>query len=245
MHIVVTESYDASAAYVAEMIARLIREKPACKLGLATGGTPVPIYQKLIEMNKAGQVDFSKVRTVNLDEYCGISGEHDQSYRYFMDHNLFDHVNIDKANTFVASGLGDAAANAAELDAKVAEGGPADLQLLGIGNNGHIAFNEAGDSLTAQSHIEKLTESTIRANARFFEKEEDVPTTAITMGMRGILSARTVVLVATGAAKTEAIRQLVCDGSITTHNPSTFLKLHQDAWVVIDRALADAAGYKG
>lgn len=245
MNVVVTESYDQSAAYVADMIARLIKEKPACKLGLATGGTPVPIYKALIEKNRAGEVDFSQVHTVNLDEYCGLPGTHDQSYRYFMDSNLFDHVNIDKANTFVANGLGDPAANAAELDAKVAEGGPADLQLLGIGNNGHIAFNEAGDHLTAESHIEHLTESTIKANARFFATAADVPTTAITMGMRGILSARCVVLVATGAAKTDAIRQLVCGGEITTRNPSTFLKLHPNAWVVIDRALAEAAGYKG
>lgn len=245
MHIIVTDSYDASAAFVADMIADLIKEKPACKLGLATGGTPVPIYKKLIEKNAAGTVDFSGVHTVNLDEYCGLSGEHDQSYRYFMDTNLFNHVNIDKANTFVASGLGDPVANAAELDAKVAEGGPCDLQLLGIGNNGHIAFNEAGDTLKAESHIETLTESTIRANARFFEKAEDVPTTAITMGMKGILSARCLVLVATGAAKADAIRQLVCGGEITTHNPSTFMKLHPNAWVVIDKALAEAAGYEG
>ncbi|MBQ8610196.1 MAG: glucosamine-6-phosphate deaminase [Oscillospiraceae bacterium] len=245
MHIIVTESYDASAAFVADMIAELINKKPDCKLGLATGGTPVPIYKKLIGKNAAGEVDFAQVRTVNLDEYCGLAGDHDQSYRYFMDTNLFDHVNINKANTFVASGLGDPAANAAELDAKVAEGGPCDLQLLGIGNNGHIAFNEAGDCLKAESHIETLTESTIRANARFFEKEEDVPTTAITMGMKGILSAKCLVLVATGAAKADAIRQLVCGGEITTHNPSTFMKLHPNAWVVIDRALADAAGYKG
>lgn len=245
MNIIVTESYDASAAYVADMIAALINAKPDCKLGLATGGTPVPIYKKLIAKNAAGEVDFANVRTVNLDEYCGITGDHEQSYRYFMDSNLFDHVNIDKANTFVASGMGDPAANAAELDAKVAEGGPCDLQLLGIGNNGHIAFNEAGDHLVAESHAEKLTESTIRANARFFEKEEDVPTTAITMGMKGILSARAVVLVATGAAKTGAIRQLVCGGEVTTRNPSTFLKLHPNAWVVIDRELAEAAGYKG
>ena len=245
MHIIVTESYDASAAFVADMIAELINKKPDCKLGLATGGTPVPIYKKLIGKNAAGEVDFAQVRTVNLDEYCGLAGDHDQSYRYFMDTNLFDHVNINKANTFVASGLGDPAANAAELDARVAEGGPCDLQLLGIGNNGHIAFNEAGDCLKAESHIETLTESTIRANARFFEKEEDVPTTAITMGMKGILSAKCLVLVATGAAKADAIRQLVCGGEITTHNPSTFMKLHPNAWVVIDRALADAAGYKG
>ncbi len=242
MHIIITESYDATAKYVANMIADLIKTKPDCKLGLATGGTPVPVYKELIRMNQAGEIDFSAVRTVNLDEYCGLPGTHDQSYRYFMDSNLFDHVNIDKANTFVASGLGNPAANAAELDAKVAEGGPADLQLLGIGNNGHIAFNEAGDHLVAESHIEKLTESTIKANARFFASEAEVPTTAITMGMQGILSARCLVLAATGAAKADAIRQLCCGGEITTQNPSTFLKLHPNAWVVIDKALAEAAG---
>lgn len=244
MQILVTESYEASADAVAEMIIGLVNRKPDCKLGLATGGTPVPIYQKLIEANRAGRVDFSQVRTVNLDEYCGLAGTHDQSYRYFMDHHLFDHININKANTFVANGLGDPAANAAELDAKAAEGGPADLQLLGIGNNGHIAFNEAGDALTAESHIEHLTESTLRANSRFFASESEVPTTAITMGMRGILSARRLVLVATGSAKAAAIRELIQNGAVTTHNPSTFLKLHPDAVVVIDRALAEAAGWR-
>ena len=123
-------------------------------------------------MNKAGEVDFSRVHTVNLDEYCGIPGTHDQSYRYFMDTNLFDHINIDKKNTFVASGMGDFEANARELEEKVREGGAADLQLLGIGNNGHIAFNEASDHLIAVAHTEKLTESTINANARFFEKKK-------------------------------------------------------------------------
>lgn len=150
----------------------------------------MPIYKKLIEMNKAGEVDFSRVHTVNLDEYCGIPGTHDQSYRYFMDTNLFDYINIDKKNTFVASGMGDFEANARELEEKVREGGAADLQLLGIGNNGHIAFNEASDHLIAVAHTEKLTESTINANARFFEKKEDVPTMAITMGMGDILAAK-------------------------------------------------------
>ena len=213
-------------------------------LGLATGGTPVPMYKKLIEANKAGKVDFSAVRTVNLDEYCGIPGTHDQSYRYFMDSNLFDHINIDKANTYVAKGMGDAQANAAELEAKVREGGAADLQLLGIGNNGHIAFNEAADVLHATAHIEQLTESTINANARFFEKKEDVPTTAITMGMGDILAAKCVVLIATGLAKTSAIKGLIMDDVITTQNPSSMLKMHENVVVVIDEELAAAVGYK-
>lgn len=244
MKVIVTNSYDETCAVIANMIKELVNAKPDAKLGLATGGTPVPIYKKLIEMNKAGEVDFSRVHTVNLDEYCGIPGTHDQSYRYFMDTNLFDHINIDKKNTFVASGMGDFEANARELEEKVREGGAADLQLLGIGNNGHIAFNEASDHLIAVAHTEKLTESTINANARFFEKKEDVPTMAITMGMGDILAAKKVVLAATGLAKVPAIRGLIMDDVITTQNPSTMLKMHEDAVVVIERELADAVGYR-
>ena len=244
MKVIVTNSYDETCAVIANMIKELVNAKPDAKLGLATGGTPVPIYKKLIEMNKAGEVDFSRVHTVNLDEYCGIPGTHDQSYRYFMDTNLFDHINIDKKNTFVASGMGDFEANARELEEKVREGGAVDLQLLGIGNNGHIAFNEASDHLIAVAHTEKLTESTINANARFFEKKEDVPTMAITMGMGDILAAKKVVLAATGLAKVPAIRGLIMDDVITTQNPSTMLKMHEDAVVVIDRELADAVGYR-
>lgn len=244
MKVIVTNSYDETCAVIANMIKELVNAKPDAKLGLATGGTPVPIYKKLIEMNKASEVDFSRVHTVNLDEYCGIPGTHDQSYRYFMDTNLFDHINIDKKNTFVASGMGDFEANARELEEKVREGGAADLQLLGIGNNGHIAFNEASDHLIAVAHTEKLTESTINANARFFEKKEDVPTMAITMGMGDILAAKKVVLAATGLAKVPAIKGLIMDDVITTQNPSTMLKMHEDAVVVIDRELADAVGYR-
>lgn len=244
MKVIVTNSYDETCAVIANMIKELVNAKPDAKLGLATGGTPVPIYKKLIEMNKAGEVDFSRVHTVNLDEYCGIPGTHDQSYRYFMDTNLFDYINIDKKNTFVASGMGDFEANARELEEKVREGGAADLQLLGIGNNGHIAFNEASDHLIAVAHTEKLTESTINANARFFEKKEDVPTMAITMGMGDILAAKKVVLAATGLAKVPAIKGLIMDDVITTQNPSTMLKMHEDAVVVIDRELAGAGGYR-
>lgn len=243
MKVIVTKSYDESCAVVAKMIQDLINQKPNAKLGLATGGTPVPIYNKLIAMNKAGEVDFSKVHTVNLDEYCGIPGTHDQSYRYFMNTNLFDHINIDKANTFVASGVGDFEENARELERMVREGGAADLQLLGIGNNGHIAFNEASNELVAVAHTEKLTPSTIKANARFFASEAEVPTTAITMGMGDILAAKTVVLVATGIGKVPAITGLIMNDIISTQNPSTMLKMHEDAIVVIDEELANAVGY--
>ncbi|MBC5581268.1 glucosamine-6-phosphate deaminase [Anaerofilum sp. BX8] len=246
MNVIVTESYEASAAWVADQICALIAAKPDAKLGLATGGTPVPVYRALIEACKEGRADFSAVRTVNLDEYWGLQPDNDQSYRYFMDTNLFDHINIKKENTYVASGLGDPQANCRALDAAVLEGGAPDLQLLGIGANGHIAFNEANpDRLIAPSHLEDLTPSTIQANSRFFDRPEDVPTKAITMGMAGIMAAKSVVLLATGASKVEAIRGLVMEDAVTTSNPSTLLKLHPNATVVIDRALADAVGYQG
>ena len=243
MDIIVTDSYEASCLAAAEMIAKLVAAKPDAKLGLATGGTPVPIYAELVRRCKAGELSFSKVRTVNLDEYCGLSPENDQSYRFFMNHHLFNEIDIDKANTYVACGLGDESENCRALDAAVAEGGVPDLQLLGIGTNGHVGFNDAADKLFAKTHIEQLTPSTIAANARFFETAQEVPTRAITMGLGGILSAKSIVLVATGLAKTEAIRGLL-DDAVFTQNPSTFLKLHPNATVIIDRELALAAGWQ-
>ena len=244
MRIYREKDYDAMSRRAANIISAEVIRRPDCVLGLATGSTPIGTYKQLAAWNQRGDFSFKEVHSVNLDEYKGLSGDHDQSYRYFMDTNLFNHINIDKANTFVASGMGDPEANAAALEAKVREGGVADLQLLGIGNNGHIAFNEASDHLIAVAHTEKLTESTINANARFFEKKEDVPTMAITMGMGDILAAKKVVLAATGLAKVPAIKGLIMDDVITTQNPSTMLKMHEDAVVVIDRELADAVGYR-
>ena len=244
MRIIVTKDYNDMSRKAANIISAQIITKPDCVLGLATGSSPVGTYDQLAAMYEDGILDFSHVKSVNLDEYGGLDGSNDQSYRYFMDTNLFDHINIDKKNTFVASGMGDFEANARELEEKVREGGAADLQMLGIGNNGHIAFNEASDHLIAVAHTEKLTESTINANARFFEKKEDVPTMAITMGMGDILAAKKVVLAATGLAKVPAIKGLIMDDVITTQNPSTMLKMHDDAVVVIDRELADAVGYR-
>ena len=245
MKIIVTKNYEESCEYAAEIICRLVNEKPDCKLGLATGSTPVPLYRKLIEANAAGRVSFKQVRTVNLDEYWALPETNKESYRYFMNENLFSHIDIDRKNTYVPKGTGDRSKNIAELNAKVTEGGAIDLQLLGIGNNGHIAFNEASDTLHAGAHTEKLTQSTIEANSRFFETKEEVPTEAITMGMGNILSAERIVLVASGVQKANAIRGLICDDTITTHNPSTMLKLHKDVTVIIDKQLADAAGYTG
>lgn len=244
MKVIVTESYEASCREAANIIAAVIKEKSDAKIGLATGSTPLPVYKNLIHMNKNGEVDFSAVRTVNLDEYIGLAPHHPQSYRRFMNENFFNHINIDKNNTYVASGMGNPEENAKELDGKVYENGVTDLQLLGIGNNGHIAFNEARDYLVADSHVEELTESTINANSRFFEDKKDVPTKAVSMGMGGILAADKIVLVATGEGKAEAVKGLLSDGKITTWNPSTFLKLHKDATIIIDEELAKLAGYK-
>lgn len=244
MKIIVTENFAASCKLVARMIADLVKEKPTAKLGLATGGTCEDIYKNLVEIYKKEELDFSGVRSVNLDEYCGMDPENPLSYRYYMNHHFFDKVNIKKENTFVADGLGDPDKSVAQLREKVMEGGAPDFQLLGIGVSGHIGFNEAGDRLHPLAHLENLQQSTIDANSRYFEDKSKVPTRAMTMGIGEILAAKKVVLAASGASKANAIKGLVMDDYVTTHNPSTVLKLHQNAVVVIDRELADLIGYK-
>ena len=234
MKVIVTNSYDETCAVIANMIKELVNAKPDAKLGLATGGTPVPIYKKLIEMNKAGEVDFSRVHTVNLDEYCDIPGTHDQSYRYFMDTNLFDHINIDKKNTFVASGMGDFEANARELEEKVREGGAADLQLLGIGNDGHIGFNEPNEAFELGTHCVDLKEETIEANKRFFDGNADlVPKQAYTMGIKTIMQARKVLMVANGKGKADIVKKAFF-GPVTPEVPASILQMHPDFILVGD-----------
>lgn len=236
MKVIVTGSYDESCAVVAGMIRDLVNEKPACKLGLATGGTPVPIYKKLIEMNKAGEVDFSQVHTVNLDEYCGIPGTHDQSYRYFMNTNLFDHIDIDKANTYVPNGMAeDVDAECAAYDERIQEFGGIDLQLLGIGHDGHIGFNEPADHFSCGTNCVELTDMTIDANARFFANRDDVPRQALTMGMQAIMQAKAVLMVVSGADKAEIIRKSFC-GPITPEVPASILQLHPNVTLVGDEA---------
>ena len=236
MKVVVTKSYDESCAYVADMICKLVNEKPNCKLGLATGGTPVPMYKKLIEANKAGKVDFAQVRTVNLDEYCGIPETHDQSYRYFMNTNLFDHINIDKANTYVPNGMAeDVDAECAAYDERIQEFGGIDLQLLGIGHDGHIGFNEPADHFSCGTNCVELTDMTIDANARFFANRDDVPRQALTMGMQAIMQAKAVLMVVSGADKAEIIRKSFC-GPITPEVPASILQLHPNVTLVGDEA---------
>jgi len=236
MRIYQEANYEAMSRRAAHIIAAEIHRNPACVLGLATGSTPIGTYQNLAAWNKAGDISFKEVQTVNLDEYKGLSGDHDQSYRYFMNTNLFGHVDIDKARTHVPSGLAeDAEAECAAYDALVASLGYADLQLLGLGNNGHIGFNEPDDHFTKETHVVDLTQSTIDANARFFASKDEVPRQALTMGVGCIMAARRVLLIASGEAKAEALYQAIC-GPITPNCPASILQLHPDVVVVADEA---------
>ncbi len=231
MNFIKVENYDVLSEKAAEIIANVIKAKPDCVLGLATGSSPVGTYKKLIEMNKNGELDFSKVTSINLDEYEGLDGEHDQSYRYFMNDNLFNHINIDKANTFVPNGKAtDIPAECKAYDDRIYEMG-IDIQLLGIGLDGHIGFNEPDKYFTKETHRVVLDESTIVANARFFESIDDVPKTAITMGMGGIMSAKKVLLVANGANKKEIVEKAFF-GPITPEVPASILQLHNDVTVI-------------
>ncbi len=224
-------SYRAAAVIAAEVI-----RKPDCVLGLATGSSPVGAYQQLAAWNREGMLSFRKVRSVNLDEYKGLAPTHDQSYRYFMQDNLFDHVDIDPANTYVPSGLAeDSDAECASYDALVASLGYADLQLLGIGRNGHIGFNEPDSVFTKATHVVDLTQSTIDANARFFESADDVPRQALTMGMGCIMAARRILIVASGADKADAVYNAFC-GPVDPKCPASILQLHSDVVLVADEA---------
>jgi len=236
MRIYCEKDYQAMSRRAANIIAAEVIRKPDCVLGLATGSTPVGTYKELIAMYKQGDVSFKEVHSVNLDEYKGLAPTHDQSYRYFMQDNLFNHVDIDPAKTNVPNGLAeDAEGECAAYDKLVESLGYADLQLLGIGNNGHIGFNEPDSSFTKATHVVDLTESTISANARFFESANEVPRQALTMGIGCIMAARRILLVANGAGKAEALYYPVC-GPITPECPATILQLHGDVVIVADEA---------
>lgn len=242
MRVIVTENFEQTCEIAAGMIADVIRKKPDARLGLATGSTAQGVYPYLIKANKEGKVDFSRVSTVNLDEYVGLAPDHPQSYRRFMDENLFDHINIDKAQTVVAKGTGDIEANVREFRQAIMQK-PIDVQLLGIGVDGHVGFNEPGKVLYDGAHVEELDESTIDANARFFSSRREVPTRAISMGMGEILRAKKLLLLATGENKAGAIKGLLLNEELDAHNPATLVKTHPDVTVIIDKALAKSVGY--
>lgn len=241
MKVIIAENYAQQSTLAADIIEKIVREEPECCLGLATGSSPVGMYKELARRCHEEGLDFSKVHTVNLDEYVGLEGDHDQSYRYFMNSNLFDHINIDKSNTFVVKGTGDIDANIKEFNDVLASSKVA-VQVLGVGPDGHLGFNEPNEALWYSAHKEVLDESTIDANARFFASRDDVPRYAITMGMGGIMQAQRLLLIISGN-KQEAAARLLMSDEISCACPATFMKLHHDATVIITRELAEQIGY--
>ena len=238
MRFIVTKDYNDMSRKAANIISAQIITKPNCVLGLATGSTPVGTYKQLVEWYNKGDLDFSEVSTVNLDEYKGLDHENDQSYYYFMMNNLFKHVNIDLSRTHVPDGTEpDPEKACADYEKIVKSYGGIDLQLLGLGHNGHIGFNEPADDFPKVTHCVDLTESTIKANARFFEKIEDVPTQAYTMGIGTILKAKRILLIASGKDKAEIVKKAFC-GPIDPQVPASILQLHPDVTVVLDKDAA-------
>ncbi len=229
---------EAMAALAADRFESLIAAKPACLLGLATGSTPLPLYRELIAREKSGRIDFSRVRTANLDEYKGLSADHRQSYRYFMQENLFDHISLRPENTIVPDGMTqnvDAMCRAYEE--QIENWGGIDLQLLGLGHDGHIGFNEPDDCFSSMTHEVRLTQITREANKRFFSSLDEVPTAAYTMGIGTVMAARSVLLIVTGADKADILRRAFF-GPITPQVPASILQLHQDVTVICDEAAA-------
>lgn len=235
MEFITVETYEELSEKAASIIANQVISKPTSVLGLATGSSPVGTYKKLAELNKAGKLDFSKVTTVNLDEYVGLTADNDQSYRYFMNKNLFDNINIDKANTSVPNGCAaDLESECKRYDKHIEDLGGIDLQLLGIGVDGHIGFNEPDSAFAKGTHVVTLDPSTIEANARFFASAADVPTKAVTMGNLPIMQAKKVLLVANGANKYD-ILQKAFYGPITPYVPASILQLHPDITVIYSK----------
>lgn len=228
----------------ANIISAQVIIKPDCVLGLATGSTPIGAYSQLVEWYRKGDLSFAEVKSVNLDEYLGLAPTHEQSYRYFMQSNLFDHIDIKRENTHVLNGMAaDPEAECAAYNELIRSLGGIDLQLLGMGHNGHIAFNEPGDNFGLETHVVTLSERTIDANQRFFASRDDVPRYALTMGMGNILRAKKLLMIVSGH-KEDAMRRLLLSERIDPHCPATFLRLHRDAVVLLERSLADAIGYK-
>ena len=220
----------------ADIFQELINAKPDCVLGLATGSTPLPLYRELIQREKDGKLSFAQVRSANLDEYKGLSGDHPQSYRYFMNENLFNHISIDPANTIVPDGLAeDAEAMCAEYERKIEAMGGVDIQLLGIGHDGHIGFNEPCDHFPVATHEVELEEITRQANKRFFNSIDEVPTAAYTMGIGTVMAARKVLLLATGKDKAEIVYKSFF-GPVDPMVPASILQFHGDVTVIVDEA---------
>jgi glucosamine-6-phosphate deaminase len=238
MLLIIRNNYEKICHAAAEKFADLIRKKPNCILGLATGSTPLGVYRQLVKIHKEENLDFSLVQTFNLDEYVGLPKEHEQSYYHFMKSHLFDYVNIHPNSIHMPDGMAsDVEQECIEYEKKIIEAGGIDLQILGIGSNGHIAFNEPLSSLGSRTRIKTLTEKTRKDNARFFDSMDDVPRYAITMGVGTIMDSKSIILMAVGKNKAWAIRETV-EGPITALVPATMVQMHRDATIMIDREAA-------
>lgn len=236
MRIYKAKDYADMSRKAANIVSAQVIMKPNCVLGLATGSTPIGLYKQLVEWYKKGDLDFSEVMTVNLDEYRGIHPENDQSYYYFMHHHLFDQVNIPVENTHLPNGLAENQEEECNRYTDLIQSlGGVDLQLLGIGHNGHIGFNEPGESFDKQVHCVHLTQSTIEANKRFFASAEDVPKQAYTMGIKTIMQAKKVLIIASGEDKADIVQKAFF-GPITPQVPASVLQLHNDVTLVADEA---------
>lgn len=240
MLVIIRKDYHDASTEAARLIADRLLKKTNLVLGLATGSTPLGLYRELTRMHVEDGLDFSKVTTFNLDEYIGLPPSHSQSYHHFMRESLFDHINADARNIYIPDGMThDVDAFCDWYEAQMRLAGGIDVQVLGIGSNGHIAFNEPGSSLGSRTRIKTLTERTVRDNARFFATKSEVPRYAITMGIGTIMDARELVLIASGEGKAEAIRAAV-EGPITAMVPASIIQMHRRAYVVLDEAAASA-----
>lgn len=236
MRVIRTKDYDDMSRKAANVIFAQVVTKPDCVLGLATGSTPIGTYKELIAKYENGDLDFSAVKSANLDEYKGLPRDNDQSYYYFMYNNLFKHVNIDLANTNIPDGMKpDAETECARYEEVIKALGGVDLQLLGLGHNGHIGFNEPADQFDKITHCVDLQESTIEANKRFFADVNDVPRQAYTMGIQTIMSAKKILLIVSGAEKAQILHDVIC-GPVTPHVPASILQMHPDVTVIADEA---------
>jgi len=235
----IVDNMETMGYWAADMVAEQIGRKPDSVLGLATGSTPLPLYGELVRRSEAGEVDFTAVRTVNLDEYVGLPSDHPQSYRYFMREHLFDRIPIDPENTALPDGMAqDLSAECRAYDQLIEKWGGIDLQVLGIGHNGHIGFNEPGSVFTLKTHVVDISERTRIANARFFgDDPQKVPAQAITMGIGNIMAARRILLLVSGESKAEILERALC-GDVTPQVPGSVLQLHPDVTVIADREAA-------
>lgn len=234
----IVSDYDEMSELAKEIIAEQIRNKPDSVIGFATGGTPLGLYQRLVDMYEKGQLDFSRVTTFNLDEYIGIGKDNPQSYYFYMYTNLFSKVNVNMDRVHIPDGLAtDDAEACRDYESMISSSGGIDIQILGIGRNGHIGFNEPGTSFDSCTHVVKLTEETIKVNARFFERMEDVPKYAISMGIKSIMRARRIVLLASGSDKSQAIKESIY-GPVTPDVPASVLQLHPDVVYIVNKEAA-------